>query len=275
MAYPNLKQSIGLVAALMLIELATGLLFHFLGAEPGRNERFIDYAQWVTSLPVFALLALYARRRARKPWTEVLLFRNVPLQTYLSVLVCVAGLSLSLFNLGNFVQYLIPAPEEIIDIFRKLLGPNMPYAFAFFILVIQASLTEEVMFRGVILGGLLAHGSRRRAIVWSAVLFGIIHMNPWQSLPAFILGLVFAWWVVRTGSLLPAIFGHALNNFLSLTLARLGLFGPIENWDVPVFLPWWLQLCGIALAIFGLWWFNQISRGAETLVEARAEQEPG
>ena len=116
-----------------------------------------------------------------------------------------------------------------------------------------------MLFRGVILIGLLAHQTRKRAIFWSALLFALFHLNPWQFPGALILGVVFARWVIQTGSLIPAIAGHALNNFLFLTVARYEIFGPIDDFNNLVFLPWWLNVCGIVLAIVGLRWFNQVA----------------
>ena len=199
---------------------------------------------------------------------------TVPWKLYLPVSVSIVGLGIFLSNLASFVQYLIPIPEVILDVFLDLMGSKTPFGLAFYVLAIQAPLTEEVLCRGVILGGLLAHGTRRRAILWSALLFAALHMNPWQFPGSLILGLAFAWWVVHTGSLLPALFGHALNNFLSLITVRMELFRPIEDWQVVKFLPWWLFVSGIVVAVVGLWWFNQMAQREAKPVETPDEQEP-
>src|SRR5207249_4934307 len=49
----------------------------------------------------------------------------------------------------------------------------------------------------------------------TAVLFGAFHLNPWQFPGAVGLGVIFGWWFVRTGSLVPCIFGHAFVNGLA------------------------------------------------------------
>ena len=273
MAYPNLKQSIWLVVIMVFIDIVLGSALAFMDVTLGQTPRLIDYVIWISCLPVFALLVLYAKRRSGRPWSDILLFRTVPWKMYLPLTVSIVGLGIILFNLANFVQYLIPVPEGTLDIFRDLMGRETPYAFAFYNLAIQAPLTEEIFFRGVILGGLLAHCTQSRAIFWSAFLFAVVHMNPWQFPGALILGLVFAWWVVQSGSLLPALFGHALNNFLAVTTARLELFGPMEDWDVVVFLPWWLFACGVILALIGLWWFSQIAKNRGEQVNTPPDRE--
>ena len=40
---------------------------------------------------------------------------------------------------------------------------------------------------------------------------GLIHLNPWQFVPATLLGVLFAWFLLRTGSLVPCLVGHALH----------------------------------------------------------------
>lgn len=267
MAYPNLKQSVWLMVLLLVATGLLGWLLHLLGAASDNETRIFEYVGWILNLPVFALLVLYAQRRSGRPWSEVLLFRTVPFKIYLPLFVSIVGLMIILTDLGAFVQYLIPIPKEFLDMLIELMGSKTPFVLAFYVLSIQAPLTEEVLCRGVILGGLLAHGTRQRAILWSAVLFAAMHMNPWQFPGSLILGLVFAWWVVQTGSLLPALFGHALNNFLSLISVRMEIFRPIEDWGVVEFLPWWLLVCGIVLAAVGLRWFNKIAKREGTPLE--------
>ncbi len=274
MAYPNLKQSVWLVVLLFVAMNALGLVLHFLGVASGNATRIFDYLKLIVNLPAVGLIVLYAQRRSRRPWSDILLFKTVPWKMYLPVSVSIVGLGIFSSNLASFVQYLIPIPEVILDVFLDLMGSKTPFGLAFYVLAIQAPLTEEVLCRGVILGGLLAHGTRRRAILWSALLFAVLHMNPWQFPVSMILGIVFAWWVIHTGSLLPALFGHALNNFLSLISVRMELFRPIEDWHVVEFLPWWLFVSGIVGAVAGLWWFNQMAQREAKPVETPSEQDP-
>lgn len=274
MAYPNLKQSVWLVVLLLVAMNALGLVLHFLGVASGNATRIFDYLKLIVNLPAVGLIVLYAQRRSRRPWSDILLFKTVPWKMYLPVSVSIVGLGIFSSNLASFVQYLIPIPEVILDVFLDLMGSKTPFGLAFYVLAIQAPLTEEVLCRGVILGGLLAHGTRRRAILWSALLFAALHMNPWQFPVSMILGIVFAWWVVHTGSLLPALFGHALNNFLSLISVRMELFRSIEDWHVVEFLPWWLFVSAIVGAVAGLWWFNQMAQREAKPVETPSEQDP-
>ena len=83
---------------------------------------------------------------------------------------------------------------------------------------ILGPISEELLFRGAVLGSLLEWRPIRSmpwiAILLSAALFGLVHMNPAQMPGAFAIGLLYGWLAYRTGSLLPGIVGHIFNNSL-------------------------------------------------------------
>ena len=78
---------------------------------------------------------------------------------------------------------------------------------------------EELLFRGAITKALLQQYSPTKAILLSALLFGVFHINPAQILPAFLIGILFAWTYYKTASLIPCILMHVLNNSLSVFLS--------------------------------------------------------
>jgi membrane protease YdiL (CAAX protease family) len=82
---------------------------------------------------------------------------------------------------------------------------------------ILAPVLEEMLFRGIILRSFLQQYSKWAAIVGSATLFGVAHMNLYQYVTALIIGLVLGWLYERTRSLLPCIALHAAYN-TSVTL---------------------------------------------------------
>jgi hypothetical protein len=91
--------------------------------------------------------------------------------------------------------------------------------WGFLAIVVVAPIVEELLFRGAMEGHMLQQGkSPRMAIFLSALVFGIIHFNPAQSLFAFLLGLAFGWLYYRTGSVVPGIVGHMLNNAVCAVL---------------------------------------------------------
>lgn len=129
----------------------------------------------------------------------------------------------SMFALNIFVQW-FPLKDNLSDIFSGLSHNVLGIlSLAFF-----GPLLEEVLFRGAI-QGLLMHYFNRPwpAIILSALVFGVFHMNPVQIVYATLLGIVFGWIYYRTGSLLSVIVGHVLNN--SLAVVTTVLYGAAEE----------------------------------------------
>ena len=62
---------------------------------------------------------------------------------------------------------------------------------------LAAPITEEILMRGVVLAGLLRNYRPVVAIAQSALLFGVMHMNPAQSLNAFFLGCCWGGFTIK------------------------------------------------------------------------------
>jgi hypothetical protein len=81
-------------------------------------------------------------------------------------------------------------------------------------------LAEELVFRGVLLRALRDRFSDRMAILVSALVFSAFHLldpQAYLALPAlFVLGLVMAAQVVRTGRIARAVFTHVGFNMISV-----------------------------------------------------------
>ncbi len=80
-------------------------------------------------------------------------------------------------------------------------------------IAIIAPITEELIFRGMILKGIASNHSAAMAIFLSSFLFSVIHLN-WAQIPnAFILGVIFAFIMIHTRNIFYTIIYHAINNF--------------------------------------------------------------
>src|SRR5262249_5135093 len=74
------------------------------------------------------------------------------------------------------------------------------------------AICEEAAFRGYILSRLLRRFRPRTAVILSSFLFALFHMNVFQFMPSFFLGIVLGLLTIRSQSLLPAILFHLLHN---------------------------------------------------------------
>lgn len=81
---------------------------------------------------------------------------------------------------------------------------------------VAAPVLEELVMRGVLYGRLRAIVPVKKAIVCSALVFGICHGNLVQGFHAFVLGILLAWLMERFQNILVPILGHAAANAVSL-----------------------------------------------------------
>lgn len=143
------------------------------------------------------------------------------------------------------------------EFFKKALEQVMENRLAGFIsLSILAPVMEEFLCRGIILRGLLNVMKPAKAILWSALMFGILHMNPWQALPAFLIGILLGWVYYKSRSIWAVIFIHFLNNTASFLL--LALFPTLSiDWSLRDIIPsdlyyyiYFLSVVFLSLIIF-------------------------
>ncbi|MEX2142193.1 MAG: ABC transporter permease subunit/CPBP intramembrane protease [Pirellulales bacterium] len=93
---------------------------------------------------------------------------------------------------------------------------DAPYWLAILLFAVVAAFCEELAFRGFILSGLRHLGHRWRAILISALFFGITHQILQQSIITAAVGAVIGYIAVQAGSLWPCIAFHATHNALML-----------------------------------------------------------
>lgn len=94
---------------------------------------------------------------------------------------------------------------------------------------IFAPIGEEFVCRGALLGSLKKYGSWW-AIIITALLFGLMHMNFYQGPYAFLMGLVLGYVAVKTDSIWCSVIIHAINNTYSTVCEIIGEFNP-DLWN--------------------------------------------
>jgi uncharacterized protein len=84
------------------------------------------------------------------------------------------------------------------------------------VLALCPGVAEEIFFRGYALTKLELAGGFRSAMIITAVLFGLIHLDPVHSVAAGLMGLYLAYAVHCVGSLWTTIVAHILNNAMAV-----------------------------------------------------------
>lgn len=254
-AYPGFWQAVRLLLlALGVSVVAQGALLALkrVGVDPGHPG-----AQAGASLLTFAVVVAWGIRRSGSTGRDVLPLRPVPLTILAPMAVAVLGVGVLLSEADNLLRTVLPPPAWLERMFAELAGGRRSLWGSIALLVVVAPMTEEALFRGVILHGFLDRYTVRRAIVVSALLFAVFHLNPWQFVGAATAGVLFAWWRAATGSLVPGLVCHALNNAMPIVAANVAGLRIRGYTGVPTgtveFHPWWFDALGVALAVGGLW----------------------
>jgi membrane protease YdiL (CAAX protease family) len=175
--------------------------------------------------------------------------------------VTLLGIDLLLSEADNVFRALLPMPEWLANFVKDLLFAEGKLVPRIFLLVIVAPLTEELLFRGIILRGLLSRHRPAVAVVLTALLFAALHLNPWQFISPLCLGIAFGWFYFRSGSVGLCVLAHAFSNGLLIAFSLLplevpGLVGTPDSTTV-AFQPWWVDVSRLVLLPIGLWLFRK------------------
>lgn len=144
-------------------------------------------------------------------------FSTKPFRIYLLIFPMMFGMML----VADYATQLIPTTGGWLGALYKIYSAQFakllqePVSLVLMTVII-APVLEEILFRGIIMKGMLNnHVKPATAIVISAAIFGLAHFNPWQFVGAMLLGLVLGLVYYKTKSLLMSILLHAFNNLAS------------------------------------------------------------
>jgi len=256
-SYPRIKNAILLCLLLLGIQLAAGLIFGiFLDIFELENESMINEIGLIfINLLTFGLVILIGYKKSHKNFNEVFMFNNVSLNLWIAIIVFMFGFVILSSELDNLLNYILPMPEFLQDIFSSILA-NKYIILSIILAGIIPAFAEEMFFRGVILSGFKDNYSQKKAIIISSLLFGIIHLNPWQFVTAFIIGLISAWICLQIKSILPSIYMHLFNNMLIVLAMKYGDIISIKGFNTAhyerTFQLLWFDAVGIILTGIGV-----------------------
>ncbi|MFC1537704.1 lysostaphin resistance A-like protein [Gemmatimonadota bacterium] len=276
--YPNIRQAIWLLILFAGFQAVLQVIVEGLNI-PSKGH--LSSGAVISLIAAGLIIKMYFKKTNAK-FKDVFPLSPIKISLLLPMTLIILGANILLSELDNLTRSLLPAPEWLMANFHNLTTGQTSVWGSLALLVVSAPLTEEFLFRGLILSGFLGNYSVKKAVLASAVLFALIHLNPWQFLGGFIVGVLFAWWFIKTGSLLPCLFGHALINAMPMIVYKvlqLEIPGYSSGVSELLFQPLWFDSLGILLAGVGIWLLIRMFRRVETgctagLNEASAAGEP-
>lgn len=150
--------------------------------------------------------------------------------------IIIAGAAFVLVGAISFGQQaIVPPPQEYGErwgtVFRQLF--RLPFPVILGVMAGLPGLCEEVLFRGFLLRGFRGKYSDGVSIVVVGCLFGIFHFDPYKLLSTTLLGILFGYLVVRTGSIFTGMVAHVTNNAIAISLAYMAF--KLQGQDIDAF----------------------------------------
>lgn len=262
-SFPNTGQAVLLGIGVIMAQVAgaglLAILSEITGAPAGMESLFNPWSLGAINVLAIGAAIVWGLRATGESPRRFLTVRPFSPALLPAIATTTLGLALVLSETDNIIGELLRLLPGFQDYSHLLKLHEYPLG-AFVLLVVIAPLTEEYLFRGMILRGLLTRQSRAAAVWITALLFGLVHANLPQLFLGVVIGAVFGWWYVRTRSLGPSLIGHALFNSVACVAIQFpDSFSPL-GFTLPgqpvVHHPWWLTGGGLVLTGIGLAWFK-------------------
>lgn len=216
---PSLKRGFAVYGISFVLMLVVSVLFYtFKSPKAGLNIPWLSVAISIAAVFAPAAIACYWPKnrapgglpsyRPPSPWLiAAAAFLSLPL--YIVFAACQIELG-HLFALRPDTSLVQPLTSS---------GPLAFLGIWLSIAVLPAA-TEETLYRGVMQSSLVARLGPLWGIVSAACLFSLAHMDLTGGPSRILMGLWFGFLYWRTGSLLPGIVAHGLNNTWGVVLAN-------------------------------------------------------
>lgn len=229
------------------------------------------YQPWI-KVPLFlgsTLLILYlGYYYSGLAFNQVFPFKSFNVLLILSMVITFSGLQYFLNEINSQFEKILPPPAWFMEMFSRLFDTNLGIWGGILRIVIIAPIVEELIFRGAIMSGFSRNYNPFFAIFFSALLFALFHLNPWQFPAAFALGLILGWIRIRTESVLACISGHAIHNglvFLSVLYYN-------ELKDVSIVQPgilknYWIHFTLLGVGLITIWLLSRQSIKAQSKIK--------
>lgn len=194
-----------------------------------KTDAFI-YINYLLSPIMIALCVAFISYRNKISFNWIFRVKCKP-KYYLIGVLLIFGLLFSLSNLNGlsveFFKLFGYKPRESSSYFPDLSGGLVVPAFI--VIAVIPAVFEELMFRGLLLNCTENGTGSVRAILITGFCFSLFHASPEQTVYQFIAGCTFAFIAIRSGSILPSIMMHFINNALIVIFSACNLFDEAGN----------------------------------------------
>lgn len=269
--------SVGVLAVSVIFGYMVTMLFAFAGVmsssmDTGKSTgNLIMKFGLLIGTVCFVVPAWFYSRKENKSFTSLFRFKPVSSQA----LAFTVLLSLGLIVVTDTIdKWIAPMINSYLDNTIGLLSPELmsdkilekmkeEFKIDSFIggtllilaAVFAAGICEEMLIRGMFQGALEKRMHSVYAIVISSLVFSFIHINPWGGIQIFVIAVFLGLIAWRTGSIVPTIIMHGMNNFIVIVFNNLEpetlLWYGDEQHIEPVMIV--VGILFLVIGIIGLW----------------------
>ncbi len=242
--YPRFWEAVGLVLLAIVVQYFVGTNVDLIGrvVRVLRDDAPLNLA--VTNALSLGLIIAWGHYKTGARFAEVFPLGPVPRRLWPGIALLLLGSATFGRALYALLNCISPEPEWLDDSLDMRLDPAGAYVLA----VLVAPVTEELLFRGLILRGFVRNYGATVAIAASALMFALLHVSPWRLVSVAVDGAFMAWLVIRTRSLIPALLMHAVGNGLAVLL-MLSASQPDAAWELSPDVQLLLLLAGVLLTL--------------------------
>ncbi|RMZ58599.1 CPBP family intramembrane metalloprotease [Chryseobacterium nematophagum] len=254
----------GLFVGTMLISLLNVLWMYFFKINLQYKDWFFMLSNAIGFLTAIAFFDFFIVRVTTKKKLNFN-FSSTNFYTYFQIF----PLMLGMMFIAEFITAQIPTTGPFFgkyyDFFSEMMNQLTDDPVIMIITaVIMAPIFEEIIFRGIIQKGLINKGVRPwKAIVFSSIIFGAVHANPWQFVGAVLLGCILGLVYYKTKSLLLPMILHGFNNLCSSLLI---IYTKNESFADALNVSEWIILA-MGIILFSLFYYLFMKRNKVHYVE--------
>ncbi|MFI3229499.1 MAG: type II CAAX endopeptidase family protein [Bacillota bacterium] len=185
-------------------------------------------------------------------------------------IIAVIAITIGVFMQNLFLAQLFAWLMEAIGVEMTVTLPALETApqilLALLLIAVLPAIGEEAVFRGAFVNSIGEESGTFMAIVLSGAIFAFSHLNTAQLVHQFILGMLLAYIVIRSGNIIYAVIVHFLNNVMAIVIP---IIAPSFN-NLSVFsgahfgILAAISVAGMCILYPTLRWFISITNGSQS-----------
>jgi sodium transport system permease protein len=246
----------------LIYYIAAMAAFYYLGFSWQKHDMVNGILQ--TQLILIFLPVMLILRILKQNQKEVLRLKPTKPVNYLLVILMAFPMFVISTSIAQLVNLIYPFPPEYLKTMNGLMNiGHLPLYKIIMLIALLPAICEETMFRGFIMRFYENYG-KWTAIIITALLFGLFHLDMYRMLPVTILGIWLGYLVMQTGSIHMSMLAHFLNNGTAVVVSYL-----IDKKLFPLLLTsgenlsWWLLPPAMVILSFLVYVFHNQNRPHE------------